>query len=586
MKTFGFCSILFSLLAFVSFDAFAQNKEAQSDFNLDSIEAGDSINANYPDSLVLVEEERFNSLNSGKAIVEDAEVTIMFDALSGIEYFGKDYVITDRDKLNVYGYDKDYVPEFGDSTYIQCIDWLAQQTTMPLTFNTHVKSFIELYAVRKRGLTSRMLGLSYVYFPMFEEMLDKYNLPLELKYLAMVESALNPTAGSRAGAKGLWQFMYQTGKIYKLNVTSLVDDRFDPLKETEAACQYLRDMYDLYGDWFLVLASYNCGAGNVNRAIQRAGGVKNYWAIWPFLPKETRGYVPAFIAVCYVMNFSSMHNIYPQNPGLLMNGTDTVRVRDYLSFEQVNEKIGVPMEDLKFFNPQYIKNVIPANSDNTYVLRLPNQYVAEFVNNEDSIYAYKTKSGLDQEKIAEQVKKVSDRTVHVVRKGESLGSIAKRYRTTISNLKRWNGMKKEVIHPGQRLTIYISGAPMAVAGNPRPVMRSDVQKKHTVAAGETLSLIAKKYKCTVTDIKEWNNLKNTNIFVGQRLKVYPPAPETDSLQSKISGDYVTYKVKKGDTLWGIAQKYDGVSVEQIKELNNLGDKGVQEGQILKIQKVK
>lgn len=575
--------LIISILLSISGKSFSQVNVV---FNLDSIEATDSINTNLPDSLVMLEEERFNELNSGKAIVEEAEVTIMFDALSGIEYFGKDYITTDRDKLNVYGYDKDYVPEFGDSTYIQCIDWLAQQTTMPLTYNMHVKSFIELYAIRKRGLTSRMLGLSYVYFPMFEQMLDKYNLPLELKYLAMVESALNPTAGSRAGAKGLWQFMYQTGKIYKLNVTSLVDDRFDPLKETEAACQYLRDMYDLYGDWFLVLASYNCGAGNVNKAIQRAGGVKNYWAIWPFLPKETRGYVPAFIAVCYVMNFSSMHNIYPTNPGLLMNGTDTVRVKNYLSFEQLNEKIGVPITDLQFFNPQYIKNVIPANANNTYVLRLPNQYVSEFVNNEDSIYAYKTKSGIDQEKIAEEVKKVSDRTVHVVKKGESLGSIAKRYKTTTTNIKRWNGMKKDMIHPGQRLTIYTSGAPMAVAGNPKPVMRSDVQKKHTVAAGETLSSIAKKYKCTATDIKEWNNLKNTNIFVGQKLKVYPPAADNDDTQSKVSGDYVTYKVKKGDTLWGIAQKFDGVTVEQIKKLNNLGEKGVQTGQTLKIQKVK
>ena len=559
--------------------------QVNAEFNLDSIEATDSINTNLPDSLVMLEEERFNELNSGKAIVEEAEVTIMFDKLSGIDYFGKDYITTDRDKLNVYGYDKDYVPEFGDSTYIQCIDWLAQQTTMPLTFNMHVKSFIELYAIRKRGLTSRMLGLSYVYFPMFEQMLDKYNLPLELKYLAMVESALNPTAGSRAGAKGLWQFMYQTGKIYKLNVTSLIDDRFDPLKETEAACQYLRDMYNLYGDWFLVLAAYNCGSGNVNRAIQRAGGVRNYWAIWPFLPKETRGYVPAFIAVCYVMNFSSMHNIYPTNPGLLMNGTDTVSVKKYLSFEQVNEKIGVPMSDLVFFNPQYIKRVIPASESNTFTLRLPNQYINDFITNEDSIYAYKTQAGIDQEKIAEEVKKVSDRTVHVVKKGESLGNIAKRYRTSTSNIKRWNNMKSDVIHPGQKITIYTSGAPMAIAGNPKPVMRSDEQKKHVVAAGETLTSIAKKYKCTATDIKEWNNLKNTNIFVGQKLKVYPPANDTEKTPSQVSGGYVTYKVQKGDTLWGIAQKFDGVTVDQIKKLNNLGDKGVQIGQTLKIKKV-
>ena len=370
-----------------------------------------------------------------------------------------------------------------------------------------------------------MLGLSYVYFPMFEEYLSKYNLPLELKYLAMVESALNPTAGSKAGAKGLWQFMRGTGAEYGLRVSTLVDDRFDPEKETEAACQYLRNLYARYDDWFLVLAAYNSGPGTVNKAIIRAGGVKNYWAIWPYLPAETRGYVPAFIAVTYVMNYAAEHNLYPQNPGLLLHGTDTVMVRDRVGFDQINECIGVPMEDLAFFNPQFTKRIVPGTKDYPYSLRMPMKYTLRFVQLEDSIYSYVSKAEKAREVIEEKVEEVSDSFVHVVKKGESLGSIARKYHVTVANIKKWNHLKRETIHVGQRLTIYRSGAPMAQVGknnqksNNKTSTPTPQVKTHTVKKGETLSSIARKYGCTVNDIKKWNGLKSNTVKVGQKLKI-------------------------------------------------------------------
>lgn len=479
-----------------------------------------------PDSLdVELNDQEIQDLNSGKAVVEESTVMEMLNLVSSISLIDKDvYLDIDSTELNVFGYKKYEIPVFDDSVYMARIDALAEQTTIPLTYNSHVKSFIDLYANRLRTQSSRMLGLSFVYFPLFEELLDKYNLPLELKYLAMVESALNPTAGSHAGAKGLWQFMLGTARDYGLKVTSLLDERFDPMKETVAACQYLQNLYARYQDWFLVLAAYNSGPGTVNKAILRAGGVKNYWAIWPYLPKETRGYVPAFIAVTYVMNYATAHNLYPINPGLLLHGTDTVMVHRQCAFDQINEVIGVPIEDLRFFNPQYTKHIIPASLDNPYPLRLPTKYALLFVKFENEIYAHESKAQVYQEKIVEQVKEVSDSFTHVVKRGESLGSIARKYHVTVSNIKRWNKLKRETIQTGQRLKIYRSGAPMAQVSNTTKSSSSSkssaaTTRTHVVKRGETLSSIARKYHCTPNDIKKWNNLKGTNIQAGQKLKI-------------------------------------------------------------------
>ena len=478
-----------------------------------------------------LDDQRIYDPSSGKAVVEESTVMEMLDLVSSLSTTKDVYLDIDMDVWNKYGFMEDEVPVYADSVYMHRIQTLAYETTIPLTYNAHVKGFIELYANRRRKQTSRMLGLSYVYFPMFEEYLSRYNLPLELKYLAMVESALNPTAGSKAGAKGLWQFMSFTGAEYGLRVSSLVDERFDPEKETEAACQYLQSLYARYGDWFLVLAAYNSGPGTVNKAILRAGGVRNYWAIWPYLPAETRGYVPAFIAVTYVMNYAPEHNLYPTNPGLLMHGTDTVAVRNRVAFDQLSEYLGVPMEDLRFFNPQYTKGIIPGTQEYPYELRMPTKYTLRYVQLEDSIYSYVNRSEKAREVIEEKVETVSDSFIHTVKKGESLGSVARKYHVTVANIKKWNHLKRETLHVGQKLTIYRSGGAVAQAkGNDTKGSKNakssnntsgnkQATKTHTVKKGETLSSIAKKHGCTVNDLKKWNGLKSNTVKVGQKLKI-------------------------------------------------------------------
>jgi len=275
-----------------------------------------------------------------------------------------------------------------------------------------------------------------------------------MKYLAIVESALNPTANSRAGAKGLWQFMYRTGKLYGLKVNSFVDDRFDPYKSTNAACRHLRDLFEIYGDWSLAMAAYNSGAGNVNKALRRAGGVKSYWAVWPYLPRETRGYVPAFIAVCYLMNHAAEHNIYPTHPGIIYPGIDTVTVKDVLSFEQISEMLSIPHADIKFLNPAYKLGIIPADSTNHYSLALPRQNVADFINNETALYNFKTDKGIEKEKLRAEIKKAKERNVHKVRYGESLSVIASKYGCSVRNLKSWNNLRRNTIYTGQKLIVY------------------------------------------------------------------------------------------------------------------------------------
>ena len=498
--------------------------------------------------------------------ISDSPIVKALDSALYVKFYQKKYFKLDTTGMMSGNFKPGEVPTYPDSIYEQRIEELNIQSPIELTYNKEVKSFINLYAVKKRDLTARMLGLAEIYFPMFEEALDKYDIPLEIKYLAVVESALNPSAGSKAGAKGLWQFMYGTGKVYGLKVSSLVDDRFDPHKSTIAACEHLLDLYDIYDDWSLALAAYNSGAGNVNRALRRAGGTKNYWAVWPFLPRETRGYVPAFIAVNYVMNYYKEHNIYPMRPGIFYYDIDTVTVSEVLHFDQLNEMLGIPMDELEFLNPQFKKGIIPSNGKK-YVLRMPRQYVADFLNNEQTLYAYKTRGGIEREKLLEAVKEAKNRNIHVVRSGENLGLIAKRYRVYVNQLKRWNNLRSNTIYPGQKLVVYGAGSSQFYQKTSTPVKRSSTQSTHTVKSGENLGLIANKYKCTVTDLKEWNNLKSSTIQPNQKLIVYKPAEKTDS--SVKEGKYLYHIVRKGDTLWDIAKEYDGVTVDQIKRLNNL-----------------
>lgn len=535
-------------------------------------------------------------------LVTDSPIVSALDSLANIRFFQDYYMNLDPTLLNVFKFPVDFVPTYPDSVYIERINKLDAQTPIDLTFNQHVKDYILLYANRKRALTTRVLGLSYIYFPMYEEMLDKYDMPLELKYLSVIESALNPVAGSPVGAKGLWQFMYGTGKVYGLTATSYIDDRFDPYLATDAACRHMKDLYDIYGDWFLVLAAYNSGAGNVNKAIRRAGGTKNYWAIWPFLPRETRGYVPAFIAVTYVMNYAKEHNLYPLHPGILYNGIDTVVVRQPLSFEQIHEKLGISVADLKFLNPAYKLGVIPSTPEKQYYLRLPREYIGLFINNEIALYNYRTSKGIEKEKLIEQIKLAKEQVIHIVKKGETLASIAKKYKVSVGDIKRWNNLTKNYVKRKKRLTIY-PGASSEQAKQtaeidtkkeeqkPKDEPKNDVESSfHIVQAGETLLKISKQYGCSIDDLKKWNDLPGSAIQVKQKLIIKEHASKKEEKNKQDSvvqnapkkAKVKTYKVKDGDTLWEIAEKFDGVTVDQIKKLNKMKSNSLKVGQNLKI----
>jgi len=576
--------IMFVVLLFASLGAYAQsNNDTLVALPTDSLIAENNTNTSKKISIIDTSGIILIDTNAAEfdLLIKDSQVLVTLDNLLYEKFYKKNFFKIDTSELNIYSFKPSDIPTYPDSIYEKRIEALNIETPIELTYNKEVKSYINLYAVRKRALTAKMLGLAEIYFPLFEESLDKYDMPLEIKYLAIVESALNPGAGSHAGAKGLWQFMYGTGKVYNLKVTSLVDDRFDPYKSTIAACEHLTDLHDIYNDWSLALAAYNSGAGNVNRAIRRAGGTKNYWAVWPFLPRETRGYVPAFIAVNYIMNYAPEHNIYPMRPGMFYHDIDTVTINDILAFDQLNEMLGIPLDELKFMNPQFKKGIIPATEGKKYTIRIPRNYVPDFLNNEDKLYAYKTRKGIERDKLLAEVKKAKNRNIHIVKSGESLGLIAKRNRVYVSQIKRWNNLRSNTIYPGQKLVLFGAGSSKYYQKTSTPVMRSSSKTKHIVKNGENLGVIAKKYKCTVTDLKEWNNIGSSKIFPKQELVVYKPS--TKSKSSVKEGKYLYHVVRKGDTLWDIAKEYDGITVDKIKSLNNIrNSRRLKPGQKIKI----
>tara|TARA_B100001057_G_scaffold395820_1_gene405437 strand:- start:2136 stop:3401 length:1266 start_codon:yes stop_codon:yes gene_type:complete len=346
-------------------------------------------------------------------------------------------------------------PVFSDSVYEARIQHLDTKTPIDLVYNPYVKQYINVYTKQRRQQMSRMMGLAAYYFPVFEEVLDQFNLPLELKYLALVESALNPKAKSWAGATGLWQFMYNTGKEYNLKVSSYVDERMDPYRATVAACEFFEKSYSVYGDWSLVLASYNSGRGNVNKAIRRSGGKRNYWQIRRFLPKETRSYVPAFIAVCYAMNYASDHKISTEKPRVLFHEVDTVEVKYQIDFEYLSSSLGISIDELEFLNPSYKINVIPKIDGRPYHLVLPFVKMGAFVENEKEIYAHFVELDTQKRKNYPKYSEQDERIVHRVKRGEYLGKIARRYGCSVKKIQQWNNLKNDNIRVGQRLILYV-----------------------------------------------------------------------------------------------------------------------------------
>lgn len=339
-----------------------------------------------------------------------------------------------------------------DSVYAERLARIPTMIEMP--YNDVVKKYIDQYIGTMRSKVSYLLGAMNFYTPIFEEALAMYDLPNELKYLPIIESALNPTAVSKAGAAGLWQFMVKTGKLYDLKYNSLVDERMDPIKSSTAAARYLKDLYAIYHDWLLVIAAYNCGPGNVNKAIHRANGSGDYWEIYPYLPRETRGYVPAFIAANYIMNYYCKHNITPMT-AQLPYGTDTLHVSRNLHFQQVVDLCQVDMEAIRALNPQYKRDVVPGESMNC-ILRLPFDAVAMFIENGDSVYNHKASELLSRRKYVDL--KTSKKGgggffYHTIKNGETLGSIARKYGTTVKAIRDENDMRNNNIRAGKRLRI-------------------------------------------------------------------------------------------------------------------------------------
>ena len=484
------------------------------------------------------------------------------------------------------------IPYFSEDEYIARMSKIS--CPIPLSYNRYVKDFIDLYAYKRRALTQRVMGLSNLYFPMYEEVLDKEGLPLEFKYLSIIESALNPVAVSRVGATGLWQFMYSTGIIYDLKVNSFTDDRRDPVKSTYAACKYFKDMYSIYGDWLLVIASYNCGAGNVNKAIKRSGGKKNFWEIMQYLPAETRSYVPAFIAVTYVMNYSREHNLYPITPAYSYFQVDTINVTKQVNFNVLANQIDLPLDVISFLNPIYKKNYIP-DTEERYTLRLPTNKIALYMAKEEQILALSTpapkpvmpavakvvvrdtsstdttavaqqtdSSGVNTAELPEvktQYKFVDKKVVktHIVRKNESVASVAAIYNMSTAELKRINRLKSNKLLKGQKLSV-----------NTTVKVKVPIENNNNQANNKSNSSVA-----TETGSKSANVVTQADTTITDNAN-------TNTTNQVKQPKYVYHLVQPGDTLWNIAKRYNGVTIEMIKNINNLRSSQLKVGTKLKV----
>jgi membrane-bound lytic murein transglycosylase D len=446
-----------------------------------------------------------------------------------------------------------------DSVYINRLSKIP--SVFKLTYNSVVRKYIEMYTQKKRNIVQPMLGAAEYYFPIFDDIFDYYDVPNELKYMSIIESALNPRARSRTRAIGVWQFMYGTGKRYGLTINSLVDERRDPIKATHAAARFSRDLYQIFGDWQLVVAAYNCGPANVNKAIRRAGGKKDFWDIYRYLPRETRGHVPAFIAAVYTFTYYKEHGLTPI-PVMFPKYCDTIMLHNDLHLMQVADVLKIPISQLRDMNPQYIHDVIPAKGITSYPLALPMEYSSKFIDLQDSVFSYKDSFFFNMKELLKSpnynkftvagVKPSGNYSAvyYTVKNGDNLGFISEWFDCRVNDIMDWNDLYGSRIRAGQKLVIYV----------PRK---------------------AKVYYQQFDDLSfdEKQRIKGTGQIVNT-----PPASNAIVHSSDQSGNFVYYIVKEGDTLWDIAKLYPGITGDDICKWNNLSQNAmIVPGQKIKIK---
>ncbi|HET8886120.1 MAG TPA: LysM peptidoglycan-binding domain-containing protein [Salinimicrobium sp.] len=506
--------MLLLLMICCSFMVFSQEVD-QSELEIQSVRTH-SNKVDSTSSPVVVKEKHAISIVVNDSVVvtlKDDPIAAKIDSLWKKELLNSDlFDIMTKTVQEDYWTDE-VVKDLSTDTLKARLARLDAKTPLHIEYNPTLEKVIHSYLNRNKKAMERLMALSTYYFPMFEKEMDKYDIPLEIKYLAIVESALNPRARSHAGATGLWQFMYATGKMHGLDVNSYVDERMDPVRATEAACQYLSSLYNVFGDWDLVLASYNSGPGNVSKAIRRSGGRKNYWNLRPFLPRETAGYVPAFIATYYLFEYANEHGFNPQKPHTTYFETDTVRLKQTLTFDQVAKVTGVDKDFIQFLNPSFKLDVIPNISKKNYAIRLPKRKVGLFVNNETEIYALAAAALEKKEKPLKDFLESENQITYRVKQGDYLGKIANQYNVPISHIKRWNGLKSNRLRIGQKLVLYLK-KPSNDSGN------SETLEIYTVKAGDSLWSISKKFPgITVKNIQKWNDISGSNLKPGMKLRL-------------------------------------------------------------------
>ncbi|CAM1370830.1 Lytic transglycosylase [Tenacibaculum soleae] len=494
-----------------------------------------SIAAQQPVDSVFVTKEQVKIVVDSTIIAKDTIKTQQIDAL----YTDADLKIIDslliEEKFNSSLFDSiQYVINdkeiIGNTTTILSTDLLKKRlsdlnlkTPFNLAYNPALEKVINSYLKHRKRYYPALMAKAQYYFPMFEQYLDQFDVPLEMKYLAIVESALRPAAKSRVGATGLWQFMYGTGIQFDLKVNSYVDERQNPVKATIAACKYLSQLYKIFGDWDLALAAYNSGPGNVSKAIKRSGGYRNYWNIRPFLPRETASYVPAFYATMYIFEYAEQHHIYPKPPNIFHFETDTVRVKRTISFDQISEKTKIDTELLSFLNPSYKLDIIPYVKSKSYAVRLPRKNIIDFLDKEKEIYTLANEDDAKREKPLPKYFEMDKRIRYKVRSGDYLGKIANKFGVRVSDIKRWNGMRSHRLKIGQRLSIYPKrlAIPKQVSKKKYkvPTGKHDV---YVVQNGDSLWTISKKYpSVSIEQIKKWNNIWSVkSLKPGMKLKIF------------------------------------------------------------------